>query len=66
MSADGKLQPLVLLAPPTLSTFPLQRTPASGGAVDYDDDPYDMDTLTAQGRFIVHARGMRDHNFHEV
>ena len=39
---------------------------AAAADLDYDDDPYDMDQLTAQGRFVVHAKGMRDHTFHEV
>ena len=46
MSNDGKLNPLVLMEPPTLTTFPLQR-PQSTAGHDYDDDPYDMDTLAA-------------------
>lgn len=66
MSPDGKLEPLILMQPPTVSSFPLKRPRANTNDYDYDDDPYDMDTLTAQGRFIVHAKGVKDYNFHEV
>ena len=27
---------------------------------------YDLDSMTAQGRYIVHAKGIRDETFHEV
>lgn len=37
--------------------------------MDYDDS-YDeetvMQTNLAQGRYIVHPRGIKDHTFHEV
>lgn len=65
MSPDGKLNPIILQQPPTLSSFPLKRVNSVSNDYD-DDDPYDMDTLTAQGRFIVHAKGVKDYNFHEV
>lgn len=32
----------------------------------YDQHEDDVTGQLAQGRFIVHARGMRDHIFHEV
>jgi hypothetical protein len=67
MSPDGNLKPLILMEPPTISSFPLQRAHSmTNPDLDYDDDPYDMDSLVAQGRFVVHAKGMRDHSFHEV
>lgn len=34
---------------------------------DYYQEENEDDTGSiAQGRFVVHARGMRDHSFHEV
>ena len=31
----------------------------------YDDDEQNIGSL-AQGRFVVHAKGMREHTFHEI
>lgn len=33
------------------------------GSMGQEDE---LETAFAQGRFIVHARGVRDHTFHEV
>lgn len=62
ISDDGKLQPLEIIGRPA-PVFP---------HVDNDfDDPYEQSIeeevgSIAQGRFVVHAKGMKDHSFHEV
>jgi starch synthase len=62
VSSDGKLSPLEIIGRPA---------PVYPTVDDYDADHYDgmvedeVGSL-AQGRFIVHARGFRDHSFHEV
>ena len=64
LSDDGRANALNITKPPTMSNFPLARH-GSSMPRDYDemDEP---EVFAAQGRFIVHAHGMRDHNFHEV
>ena len=62
ISEDGKLQPLEIIGRPE---------PAFPHVQSYHDDYYEENVeeevgSIAQGRFIVHARGMRDHSFHEV
>jgi hypothetical protein len=63
ISDDGKLQPLEIIGKPD-PVFPHVGS-------DFDD-PYDQGDADedvgsiAQGRFVVHAKGMRDHSFHEV
>jgi hypothetical protein len=39
--------------------------------INHDDDYYEQSVddevgSIAQGRFVVHAKGMREHSFHEV
>ena len=62
ISEDGKLQPLEIIGKPD-PVFPRIHS--------YHDDYYEENQeqemgSIAQGRFIVHARGMRDHSFHEI
>ena len=69
INGEGKLRTLSLTKPPVIHNFPIQRHRSTSMSNDlgYDeDDPYDADLLMAQGRFIVHSRGMRDHCFHEI
>ena len=63
---EGKLSTPLLTQPPTTNSFPinrLNRLVSNDG--DFDDD-MDDDNPFAQGRFIVHAQGMRDQCFHEM
>jgi len=53
MTAEGKLDTLALTQPPTMHTFPIQRPQSIYGQDDFDDDPYDVVSKLAQGRFIV-------------
>ena len=63
ISEDGKLQPLEIVGKPD-PVFPTASTDAYD---DYYEQNVEDDVGSiAQGRFIVHARGMRDHSFHEV
>lgn len=61
ISQDGKLQPLEIIGKPA-PVFPTRG---------YDDD-YDEEEANsalgsiAQGRFVVHSKGIRDQSFHEV
>jgi len=59
MQNDGKLSPLEIFGKPQ-PTFPK----VIDTVYDYDDEE-DLGNI-AQGRFIVHPKGMRDHIFHEV
>jgi starch synthase len=56
---NGRLQPLEMVGKPQ-PAFPSYRSHSSL----YDDD--DSIGSIAQGRFVVHAKGTRDHIFHEV
>jgi len=62
ISEEGKLQPFEIIGKPD-PVFP-----ATYSAYDdyYEESIEEEIGNTAQGRFIVHARGMREHNFHEV
>jgi len=59
ITPEGKLQPLEIIGKPQ-PVFPTRS----------DDDYYEEDEQNigciAQGRFVVHSRGIRDHAFHEV
>ena len=57
---NGRLQPLEMIGKPE-PAFPSMK----GSGHDYYDEDDSMGQL-AQGRFIAHAKGMRDHIFHEV
>ena len=64
MSDAGKFFTVMLTKPPVLHTFPLD-------SVDFfdesgDDAILDQDSLVAQGRYIVQAKGLRDETFHET
>ena len=62
VSEAGKLDPLAIISIPEPS-FPTQRTQA------YDDYYAEQDAelgTVAQGRFVVHAKGVKDLSFHEV
>ena len=66
VNGEGKLSTPQLTQPASTHTFPIARV--SSTAQDYDpygDDEQD-DEAHAQGRFIVHAKGIRDSCFHEV
>jgi hypothetical protein len=65
INKDGKMSTPNLVKPPETSSFPMNLTRRMSSAYE-DDDPYDVDTPLAQGRFIVHAKGMREQIFHEV
>jgi hypothetical protein len=57
---NGRLQPLEMVGKPE-PAFPTMHS--------RDQDYYDEDDTLgslAQGRFVVHAKGVRDHIFHEV
>ena len=62
VSEDGKLQPLEIVGTPD-PVFPTH------GGMDGDEYYEEADNgigNIAQGRFIVHSRGIRDQSFHEV
>lgn len=54
----------MLKKPPVIHNFPIGGT--LGKNDDIYDDPYDIDNLIAQGRYIIQAKGIRDETFHEV
>lgn len=59
MSDAGKLGPVLLTKPPVLHSFPLQRLNSKKEQdYDFEDDPYDMDAMIAQGRYIIQAKGI--------
>lgn len=60
---DGRANPLNMTKPPDYQSFSLSSQQKMRS--DYDDGS-DQEPLSAQGRFVVHGRGMRDHIFHEV
>jgi hypothetical protein len=60
---DGRANALFITKPPKVHDFPMMRK--SSMMPSYDDGD-EQETQAAQGRFIVHAQGMRDHSFHEV
>ena len=63
ISDDGKLQPLEIIGKPD----PVFPSINNAGYDDYyEQSAEDEVGSIAQGRFIVHARGMREHSFHEV
>ena len=59
---DGRANALNMTKPAEFQSFSLSSQKMRS---DYDDGS-DQESLAAQGRFVVHARGMRDHIFHEV
>jgi len=59
ISQDGKLIPLEIVGKPP-PVFPTR-----GYDEDYDDEEAQQACI-AQGRFVVHSRGVRDLSFHEV
>ena len=63
INSEGKLSTPLLTQPPSIHSFPISRTRTT--SFDDHEDP-DDDNLYAQGRFIIHAKGMRDQCFHEV
>jgi len=63
ISDDGKLQPLEIIGKPE-PVFPSINN--TGYDDYYDQGAEDEAGCIAQGRFVVHARGMREHSFHEV
>ena len=63
ISEDGKLQPLEIIGKPD-PVFPTASTDAYD---DYYEQSIEEEVGSiAQGRFVVHTRGMREHSFHEV
>ena len=66
INGEGKLSTPLLVEPPKTHSFPISKVRShSIDEGNYMDDDQD-DSPFAQGRFVVHARGMRDHCFHEV
>lgn len=61
ISNEGKLSPLEIIGKPE----PVYPTVHDNDYGDHYDEDEEVGSL-AQGRFIVHARGMRDHSFHEI
>jgi len=61
ISDVGKFLPCEAFGQPE-PVFPVTH----GGDDYYEDDRSQDSSSLAQGRFIVHARGIRDHTFHEV
>lgn len=59
ISLDGKLIPLEIIGKPP-PAFPTRVFD------EYDDEDEDQQGSVAQGRFVVHSRGIRDLSFHEV
>jgi hypothetical protein len=63
VSNEGKLAPLEIIGRPD----PVYPTVEDADVHGYGDFPAEEEVGSlAQGRFIVHARGFRDHSFHEV
>jgi len=63
ISEDGKLQPLEIIGKPD----PVFPTASNDAYDDYYEQTLEEEVGSiAQGRFIVHTRGMKDHSFHEV
>ena len=66
VSDDGKLVPLEIVGTPE-PTFPSQHSSIYDDADDYyEEDIQNEIGGIAQGRFIVHTKGIREHSFHEV
>lgn len=63
LQESGKLTTVLLTKPPVIHSFP---TSANQYDFSPEDDEYDVDSMIAQGRYIIHARGMRDETLHEV
>jgi len=66
ISSSGKLTTPLLTQPPSTHSFPISRFRTSSQAGDALLDDMEDDSPFAQGRFVVHAKGMRDQCFHEV
>ena len=68
ISGDGKMSTPLLSKPPVTHSFPIMRmsrfSSMDDAGVDMMDD--ENDNPYAQGRFIVHAKGLREQCFHEV
>lgn len=63
ISTEGKLAPLEIIGKPE----PQYPTIHDSDFDDHYEDAVEEEVGSiAQGRFVVHARGMRDHSFHEV
>lgn len=67
ISGDGKLSNPLLTQPASTHSFPITKSRSMSVDFDnhYEEDECD-DNPHAQGRFIVHAKGIRDSCFHEV
>ena len=60
INGEGKLSTPLLTQPPSTHSFPFSRNRFNSNVDDpYEDDTED-DNPFAQGRFIVHAQGLRD------
>jgi len=64
ISEDGKLQPLEIMGKPE-PVFPKVHHNQMDEYYQENEEEDEVGCI-AQGRFIVHARGMRDQCFHEV
>jgi len=63
ITEDGKLQPLEIIGKPD-PVFPSSN---SNGFDDYYEQSIEEEVGSiAQGRFVVHSKGIREHAFHEV
>ena len=60
MNNEGKLSTPFLTQPPSTNSFPISRIRSQTSKDSFDYDDQEDDNLYAQGRFIVHAKGMRD------
>ena len=63
ISDDGKLQPLEIIGKPD----PVFPSSINNGYDDYYEQSIEEEVGSiAQGRFVVHSKGMREHSFHEI
>jgi hypothetical protein len=63
ITEDGKLQPLEIIGKPD----PVFPSSINNGYDDYYEQSIDEEVGSiAQGRFVVHSKGIRDHSFHEI
>jgi hypothetical protein len=63
ITEDGKLQPLEIIGKPD----PVFPSSYNNDFEDYYEQSIEEEVgCIAQGRFVVHSKGIRDHSFHEI